>query len=35
MKVTDITRVFTADELSGEGVILKKGKKVYHRALLG
>ena len=35
VKVTDITRVFTADELSGEGVILKKGKKVYHRALLG
>ena len=35
VKVTDITRAFTADELSGEGIILKKGKKVYHRALLG
>ena len=35
VKVTDITRTFTADELSGEGIILKKGKKVYHRALLG
>ena len=35
VKITDITRTFTADELSGEGIILKKGKKVYHRALLG
>ena len=35
VKVADITRSFTAEELSGEGVILKKGKKVYHRALLG
>ena len=34
VKVTDITRTFAADELSGEGIILKKGKKVYHRALL-
>ena len=35
VKITDITRTFTADELSGEGIILKKGKKVYHSALLG
>ena len=35
VKITDITRTFTAEELSGEGIILKKGKKVYHRALLG
>ena len=34
VNVTDITRTFAADELSGEGIILKKGKKVYHRALL-
>ncbi len=30
-KITDANAAFTADQLSGEGVVLKKGKKVYHR----
>lgn len=33
-KVTDATVSFTADQLSGEGLVLKKGKKVYHRVHL-
>ena len=30
-KVEDFGRMVTADELSGDGVILRKGKKTYHR----
>jgi tyrosyl-tRNA synthetase len=33
-KVTDANAAFTAEQLSGEGVVLKKGKKVYHRVHL-
>ena len=33
-KVTDVPAAVTADQLSGEGVIIKKGKKVFHRAYL-
>ena len=32
VKVADIGKTFTAEDLSGEGVLLKKGKKVFHRA---
>jgi len=35
VKVTDITKTFTAGDLSGDGVLIKKGKKVFHRAVLG
>ncbi len=34
VKVADIGKTFTAEDLSGEGVLLKKGKKVFHRAQL-
>ena len=34
-KVKDIGFPITADMLSGEGVVVKKGKKVFHRAYLG
>lgn len=34
VKVSDITLSFGPAELSGDGLILKKGKKVYHRAIL-
>ncbi len=33
-KVTDIKARVTADELSGDGVIIKKGKKVFHRVFI-
>jgi len=33
-KVKDIGFAVTADRLSGEGVVVKKGKKVFHRAFL-
>ena len=33
-KVTDIAASYTADDLSGDGLMLKKGKKVFHRAVL-
>ena len=35
VKVTDVAASVTAEQLSGEGVTIKKGKKVFHRALLG
>ena len=35
VKVTDVNSTVTADQLSGEGVTIKKGKKVFHRALVG
>ena len=34
-KVTDVAASVTAEQLSGEGVTIKKGKKVFHRAVLG
>ncbi|MBO7681245.1 MAG: tyrosine--tRNA ligase [Clostridia bacterium] len=34
-KVTVPNTQFTADQLSGEGVVIKKGKKVYHKVRLG
>ncbi|MGI6028130.1 MAG: tyrosine--tRNA ligase [Candidatus Heteroscillospira sp.] len=33
-KVTDIARVFTAGELSGEGIIIRRGKKKFNRVIL-
>ena len=34
VKVDSFTKTFAADELSGDGLVIKKGKKVFHRALL-
>ena len=34
-KVADVSAAVTADQLAGEGVTIKKGKKVFHRASLG
>ena len=34
VKVTDVTHALSQEELSGDGVILKKGKKAYHRISL-
>ena len=33
-KVSDLGKSFTADALSGEGVVLKRGKKSYNRVIL-
>ena len=33
-KVTDIKAVFAKDAFAGEGLILKKGKKNFHRLIL-
>ena len=33
-KVLDANAVYTAEQLAGEGLVLKKGKKVYHRVHL-
>jgi tyrosyl-tRNA synthetase len=33
-KVTDDKTQFTAEQLQGDGIVIKKGKKVYHRAKL-
>lgn len=33
-KVTEVSTAIAADALSGEGIIIKKGKKVFHRAYL-
>ena len=33
-KVKEISAAFTAERLSGEGLVIKKGKKVFHRAYL-
>ena len=33
-KVTDITAVFHQEDFAGDGVIIKKGKKVFHRAFV-
>ncbi|WP_130868214.1 tyrosine--tRNA ligase [Intestinimonas massiliensis (ex Afouda et al. 2020)] len=35
VKVTDVNATVTAGQLSGEGVTIKKGKKVFHRAVVG
>jgi tyrosyl-tRNA synthetase len=34
-KVSAATVSYTAEDLAGDGLMLKKGKKVYHRAYLG
>lgn len=34
VKVTDIAQSLTAEQLTGDGVTIKKGKKVFHRAYL-
>ena len=31
-KVTDVNTAVTAEQLSGDGIMIKKGKKVFHRA---
>ena len=31
-KVSDVNASYTAGDLSGEGLMIKKGKKVFHRA---
>ena len=33
-KVTELGKSFTANELSGEGIVLKRGKKSYNRVIL-
>ena len=33
-KVTDIGETFDQEDFTGQGVIIKKGKKVYHRAVI-
>lgn len=33
-KVTDIQKVFTSDAFTGEGMILKKGKKNFRKVVL-
>ena len=33
-KVTDIKRSFTKEELSGEGITLRRGKKSYKKAVM-
>ncbi len=33
-KVTDIEKTFSCDSCCGEGAVIKKGKKVYHKAVL-
>ncbi|MEG2097803.1 MAG: S4 domain-containing protein, partial [Pseudoflavonifractor sp.] len=34
-KITDPAASFTAEDLSGDGILLKKGKKVFHKAVMG
>lgn len=34
-KVTDIDQKFSRELFGGEGVLIKKGKKVFHQAVLG
>ncbi len=33
-KVTDVNAVLTAEQIGGEGVLMRKGKKSYHRLVL-
>jgi len=33
-KVKDVAAAISAEQLSGEGIVLKKGKKIFHRAYL-
>ena len=33
-KVAGATAAYTADDLAGEGLMIKKGKKVFHKAVL-
>ena len=34
-KVTSIDASWNAEALSGKGIVIKKGKKIYHRAYIG
>ena len=34
VKVDSFGAAYTADDLSGDGLLIKKGKKVFHRAIL-
>ena len=34
-KVAGVTAAYTADDLAGEGLMIKKGKKVFHKATIG
>ena len=34
-KVPDVNAGFAADSFGSDGLMIKKGKKVFHRALLG
>ena len=34
-KVAGVAAAYTADDLSGEGLMIKKGKKVFHKATIG
>ena len=33
-KVSDVNAAYTADQLSGDGLMIRKGKKVFHKASL-
>lgn len=33
-KIKEVSSVITADQLAGEGLVIKKGKKVFHRVYL-
>ena len=33
-KVSDVNAAYTADQLSGDGLMIRKGKKVFHKANL-
>ena len=34
-KVAGVAAAYTAADLSGEGLMIKKGKKVFHKATIG
>jgi tyrosyl-tRNA synthetase len=34
-KLTAIDATYSADDLAGDGLMIKKGKKVFHRVVLG
>ncbi len=34
-KVTDVAAAYTAADFQGDGLMIKKGKKVFHRINLG
>ena len=35
VKITDPNTRYTREDLSGEGIIIKKGKKVFHKVTFG